>query len=828
MSGNRNRKSCFIHAVFHQKSVVALAVASTCALAPNAFAQTNELALEEIVITAQRRAEVLSDIPVAGDAFGADELARRGIVRIDDLQQQTPALSIKTFGVTRFVNIRGLGLNASTPSITGGVAQHVDGVFSAGTGLSFGDPFYDLERVEVLRGPQGTFVGQNSTGGALFVVSRNPQLGESDYFVEQTIGSYDWYKTQGAVNLPISDTAAARVAVNIEKRDSFYRNVGTTDPFFGFPINERLAPLTRPGDLDQQAVRLKYLWQPSDALRVVLSHEQYKLRTGGYAQQPIYNFAEFPHELIEEIYNDPYTLGYNTPTRYDQDIKRSYAEINWDINDSMALRSQTSYLQLKVNNIQDIDGSPHPNMEVWYNQGGANPGNTGIPGAPPATDFRRITEQGLWGVQQIGPNEVLTQEFNLLSTGDSSLQWVLGAFYLSNDQQSMQTTNVLEAGPNRQQSTIIDSKGDQQSMSLFGQITYDITPSLQVIAGARYGNDESENPGSSVTIWRPNPQQAAGPPGNFIVLPPSTTITPSGGRSESSETTGKLALNWKVTDAHLLYVNASKGYKAGNFNNQTPGSATNPPPTFKPETVMNYEVGWKVSGSRLRSELTAFKMDYNDFQLAFFDPSSGASPVRNLPKAEVQGIELQLRAQFGGLGFNLSGSVLDTEIKESGLILDNRRLPNQGLGFVPTPTYVFPYQNVAGNELPYAPEYNISLGLDYAFRVGAGRLTPRVQYARNGQQWGTVFQMPSIVPESITATNPAGTPETNPKHIVSPDLIEENYTVDAKLTWEPNDNWLVEVFGTNLTEEVYIAGFAGNNKFYNTPRQYGIRVRFQR
>ena len=126
------------------------------------------------------------------------DIERRGISKIEDLPNQTPGLSIKDSGVNRFVTIRGVGLNATTATITSGVAIHVDGVGLWGAGIALGNPFYDLERIEVLRGPQGTFVGQNSTGGAMFIISKAPRLDEADFSVEQTFGNYDWSDTVAA------------------------------------------------------------------------------------------------------------------------------------------------------------------------------------------------------------------------------------------------------------------------------------------------------------------------------------------------------------------------------------------------------------------------------------------------------------------------------------------------------------------------------------------------------------------------------------------------------------------------------------------------------
>lgn len=770
--------------------------------------------LEEVIVTAERRAESLNSMAVAGEAFSSAEIERRGINEIEDLTSQTPGLSIKDSGVNRFVTIRGVGLNATTATITSGVAIHVDGVGLWGAGIALGNPFYDLERIEVLRGPQGTFVGQNSTGGAMFIISRAPKLGESDFFVEQTLGDYNLSDTVAAGNLALSDTTAVRLAVKMQKRDSFFTNTGTRDPMFGFNTTDaRLTHEDEPGDLEEQGVRLKFLWKPSEDFNVQLMHERFERTTGGTPAQPLYQWAggigaapaAIRQQYAAEIRanSDPYSLAYSSPSRLDIDLDRSSVEFNWQITPGLAFRSQTAVQHFTQSRLIDTDYTVHPIIQTWYAQGGANPATLymGRAGSP-------LTETGGWQDTQIGPNRTRTQEFNLLSTTDSALQWSLGLFYADQNARQGNYNSILENGTQRQQTQVFNNRNTQSNAAAFGQITWQATERLEVIAGVRYNRDKADNPGSENFIYRPNPQNAT----TAAVLPAQTIRATSVGDNSGDATTGKLALNWKISDDQILYGVVAKGYKAGNFNNQNPLSTSNPPDSFEPESVWSYEAGWKATmlDGRLHSDLTVFQTDYEQYQLNFLDGVSNQTYVNNLPKAQIKGIEWQMRAQFGGFGANLTAAKLSAEVVDTGGrdIRDGRRTG------VPL--------TLVGRELPFAPPYTVSVGVDYAIPFGEGKLTPRVQYAATGEQWASIFQIPSLVPGTVTTANPNGTSDGG----VSPDYLSSYHTVDASLTWTPNEKWMLQAFATNLTDEVYIAGHLDTAVVYSAPRQYGVKFRY--
>src|ERR1700683_3720020 len=208
--------------------------------------------LQEVVVTAQRRSENLQRVPISAVARSGDELVTEGVYNSPSLPNLAPSLSIQpsTTGAT-FVNIRGVGLQQTNPASSNGVAFYLDGVYEPNYSNGV-DTFYDIGDVEVLRGPQGTLVGSNADGGAIFINSVKPSFDSVKGYVEQTVGRFADYRTEGAVNLPLSDMFAARVSVVRETQNSFTDNVGAQPPTGIIPANNN-----QPGNVDYSEAQIQ-------------------------------------------------------------------------------------------------------------------------------------------------------------------------------------------------------------------------------------------------------------------------------------------------------------------------------------------------------------------------------------------------------------------------------------------------------------------------------------------------------------------------------------------------------------------------------------------
>src|SRR5690606_33004851 len=229
-------------------------------------------ALEEIVVTAERRRTNLQTTPIAATVMTGERLADSGVVNVDQLQFVSPAATVNNFGQGIDFNIRGVGKAEHNTQTTTGVITYRDGVATF-PGYFTAEPYYDIARVEILRGPQGTFVGQNATGGAVFVTSNDPVInGGVHGYIQGHVGNYDELGAQGAVNLPVSDTFAARIAFHTIDRDSFYDIEG---------------PYTGDDGVRTGSVRLGMLWEPTSNLSVLWKNDYNYLDLSGYPADPV-------------------------------------------------------------------------------------------------------------------------------------------------------------------------------------------------------------------------------------------------------------------------------------------------------------------------------------------------------------------------------------------------------------------------------------------------------------------------------------------------------------------------------------------------------------
>jgi iron complex outermembrane receptor protein len=426
-----------------------LLAGSVMAIATPVWAQSTQApasddVLTEVVVTAQRREERLSTLPIAASALGAEELSKRGVSNVQDLKSQVPSVSIQDSGFLPFVNIRGVGIQVANPSTSSGVAFYTDGFFIPHE-TAIGDAYFDLSRVEVLRGPQGTLVGQNSTGGAMFVVSKKPTTDEINGYVEHTQGNFALSRTEAAVNLPFNDQLAFRLAVHQDSRDSYYTNISSGA---GAGIEKR--PF-QPGNTRGSGVRISTLWKPNEDVTVNLKFEQETRASDGIAAK---SFAElYGPTVTNPRLRDPYTIDWNTPTKNDYDLWRVVNEVNWTLSDTVTLRSLTGYQFQKSALAYDSDYTDSATLAGEHR-------------------FYERTWQ---------------QELNLLSSNDGPLNWVVGAFVMRDILPVR--LSLFNGGVN------IDGHPIQTSIAGFGQITYKVNDKFDIVAGGRVTNDKKTSSG---------------------------------------------------------------------------------------------------------------------------------------------------------------------------------------------------------------------------------------------------------------------------------------------------------------------------------------------
>jgi iron complex outermembrane receptor protein len=691
--------------------------------------------LAEIVVTAQRRTENLQKVPIAATALTSEELSARGIARLADIQAAAPSLSVTDAGITQAVNIRGIGLASNSPNVTAGVATYVDGLFQPA--IVQANSFYDLASVEVLRGPQGTLVGSNSTGGAIFINSHNPDTKAIGGYGEISGGNRGNVAAEGALNLPVASDLAVRAAGFYRSHDSYYDDAGPFD--------------SKAGRLDEKGGRLGIVWQP-DSFRALLKLQLNDRKTGGYAYRPIEGTQFAPFRV-----GDIRTLSFDTPTALHEHAFIASLELRKEFAGGTVLRSLSGYQNKRIDALVDVDGSQAP-----------------LPaGGDLQQDYHAAERQ-------------YSEEINLISPTGGTIDWIVGGYFQRNDIDVR--INDLQAGfP-----TDIVPTNQRTTTGVFAQGGIRLTPDLQVQLGARWSHYKATGAGD-VRI-------GAGVPG-FPAA--GLVVSDLAGAHADGRMTGKLALNWTVAPDHLLYAFAARGYKPGGFNSRTS--------EFAPETVWNYEIGWKGSilDRHVRMQVDGFRNDYSNFQFDVVEPSTGISGVRNISNGTITGVEAQLQGKFGGFGFDASGAYVHSHL--SGLtFIDERQIPSGTLGpqcppGVPSmPPICFDYSGATittdGGPNLYSPKWTYNVGAEYTLALGGDMtLTPRLNYAYVGKRYTYLAYSP----------------------------ISDRIAAYGLLTGQISlrrGNWHVDIYGTNLAGKNYVAGQYGLNEFYGAPREYGLRA----
>ena len=576
---------CFIQARF--KLFLLLVVGSSSgSLATAAYAQKQvEGGLEEVIVTAQRRSENIQDVPLAITAFSADALAQKGARDMFSLTSLAPNLDIAQNNGRVKIFIRGIGLSLDNSASEGAVAFHQDGVYVAYP-TAQGTSFYDIEQIEVLRGPQGTLFGRNATGGAVNIITRGPTE-ELQVNARAVVGNYATREFEVGVGGPIlKDKLLGRLAFYKADRDGFGKNI-----FDNSEIDNR----------DEIAVRGKLKWLVTDDLSAEIAidywdaddsgapvHTFGSAAVGGQLQgvleggrgAPALSFRDIASETEES--RDMRTYGYSL-------------NINYEINDQLTFKSLTGYRDLHAVKLSQYDGTDSPG----------------------------------WPSTNIDSGTHFSQELQLNWDTDS-INAVFGLFYFDDDIFVTNTVpfefainNIIQ--PN---TDIFDERGHAkaEAFAAFASATWAATEKLNLTAGVRYSDEERH----SISSFQLR-----------ILLFGLDVFVPLEAKRSWDAWTPRFSIDYALTDDAMVYFTASKGFKSGQI---LPGN-TSPP--INPEFIWSYEGGVKslLFDGRLKANLSAFFYDYSDLQVSQL---SGLSfTITNAAAAEVIGFEAELAYLLG-------------------------------------------------------------------------------------------------------------------------------------------------------------------------------------
>jgi iron complex outermembrane receptor protein len=682
-------------------------------------------AIQEIVVTAEKRSESLQSVPVSVTALTRAQLGQLKLDTPSDLVTQVPNLQVN--GIVgegsplfslRGVSMFDYSLNQSSP-----VASYIDEVYKGNFTL-FGVELYDLERVEVLRGPQGTLYGKNTTGGAINFITRKPGF-DTEGDIKVGVGNYNRREVEGAFQTAlIPDRIAVRFAFTYTKVDGFIQNV-----LPGAPDLE---------GVDQYGVRLSLLFKASDDL-------EFTLRASKSMQDP-QNYAIVDGRLAAPSPGNPGGVGFTGYFRTQDGTSTGVPLTNYQVAQNYTPRRRQDNEAVELTGEWSVSPTNKMTSITSWDEGALfNP--EGTDGAP----------YGIWKIPYTGKTRQVTQDLRLTSTGDAPLRYILGAYYQHeiifnstenqiftdpafntfNDYRDCAASSFgpgagYNAGVNINLGCDYYNSFDQirNSWAAYTDDSYKLADWITLRAGLRYNHDNGAQknaldqlrgsdqvPIANLGFFTQQPNGTVGP---TLVLPGSPGYDAAVNQTRSqylhnTAVTGRAGVDFTLTQDALLYFNYSKGYRSAAFNAQflfTPQDLT----TVKPETLDSYEAGFKTSwlDHRVQVDGAVFHYQYKDQQIINVYPT-GQQPLINLGKSKIDGGELEiitrpirvltLRASVGLLHSDVQDGVLSTG-------------------------------SIDGQELPYAPHVSGTLAADWeAWQTDAVKINLHLDTNYNSKQY---------------------------------------------------------------------------------------------
>ncbi len=737
--------------------------------------------LEEVVVTAQKREVGLQSAPVAVTAFTGENLERNGIFSSQDLARSTPGISLTEGSgspVDLELNIRGItNTRLDSPSGEAAVGTFVDEVYLGRNG-DMNTDWFDIERIEVIRGPQGVLLGKSVVGGALSIITRKPEF-ENSGQITIAQGNYDSQLLSGYVTGGLNESWAGRISMQRRSHDGYGYDA----------LHDR-----KLDDLDSTAVRAQLLYQPSDSeLSARLIVDYSKDTSNGINVVAIADSAPAglrPWSTLRTFLGltDPRVsipeetvIAGMGPAPIQQYLIRESTGLTLNIErdfDGFVLNSVTSFRDVRTENLYDQTGGGPDALD---------PGGFGVT----FNDFLAFNPTAATFLFSEPVNEeadisAFSQEFRLTSTGDGPFEWLAGVFFKSDEIDKLDRfTAEIPSGVLGQlggESHWIN-QGENTNIGVFGQIGYSFTDTLKLTVGARWSSDKKEGNVQGIAVDTGDRFNPADPVPAVPLLGPYQTDY----GNTWKKTTPQATLEFAPNDDLFIYGTISTGFKGGYFQDTAPNAFAASFPT-RPEEVTNYEVGAKFDflDGRARLNGAAFFMDYTDLQVEQTNQDCLCNLTENAADAEISGFELEFTiAATDQLLIGLSGSILDTEyvrfIEASGV-------------------------DSSGQKLQRTPDSQYAISLDYTVSVG---------------QWGEALNF--FLNYAWQDKLPWQPQNLN---------FEDSYgLLDGRITFAPEGKpWAVSVFGKNISDELYrtniIPFFGEEVSKFGAPRTYGAEFRY--
>lgn len=828
----------------------ALTIAVGFALSGQQTAQAQEQGesrvLEEVVVTATKRTENLQDLSFSIQSFSEADMRRQGLYKFEDYARFIPSVSFVsvTAGSTDIV-FRGVSTGGGTITDSS-AAVYLDEQPLTQFNVQVDPRLVDIERIEALSGPQGTLYGDSSQSGTLRIITNKPDATAFEAFADTTFrtgsDSEESYDVAGMVNFPLVEDKFAIRLVGFTTRDGgFIDNVLGTSPMLANEIPGARSNESMVGDdingVDITGGRAAARWTPNDNWTV----------TASFVQQD--TEAEGLNDYDPGV-GDLKTVKFFKEERDDKWWQTALT-IEGSFGNDLKFLSATSYFDRKINYLVDrteyaayFDFGFCSTYATYCWSGLSNGIKTLIPGQ--GIDYVNPTpnDQDTIGYNTFNQrNKRFTQEFRL-SQDTSKYRWVAGLFYEEKSQEwfyraytpeflstlayyywtnsAYSAYNGYSPNPSGEPAWWFSHDDVEWTQwAAFGDFTYDLTEKWSFSIGGRYFDQESER------VYEVDKRflTAADPDGPGPEIPRWPERTPNR-KSSDKDFLGKVGLTYRIDDEKLIYGLFSQGFRAGGVNRNR--AETIFPEEYDPDYLDNYEIGAKTRwlDGRLQVNVTAFYMDWTDFQIEVLDPSFAPCPdplpdpdflcagpfqviVGNIGDAESTGAELSLRALIGeNFDFGFDASYINAETSEDILLT---RTDDDG-NRIPLP---------AGTRLPISPEWKFSTFGQFNWPVNfvsGGSMYARLQY--------------SWVDKSLNVLEPY--PEIPPLEYPNvPQRTMDAYGIADFLVGLNTDHWELQAFVNNLSDERaehywstdnHHTFFGRNQLFTNRPREYGVRL----
>jgi len=760
--------------------------------------------LEELVVTAQKRSQSVQDIPIAISGLSADEIEALGFDDATDLSAQVPNVQVSgTFGKTQPIfSIRGVSQSDFNSNQASPVGIYTDEAYLPAT-FTHGLNFFDLERTEVLRGPQGTLYGRNTTGGAINLITRTPEIdGGTSGNINVGVGNFGLVTANGAVESTLVEgKLAARVAFTYEEDDGFFRNL-LGGPNFA--------------QTDSNGARIALNWQPSEQLNAVFKYTSAESTPRGIPARGEARIPVAPGVFVDVVgaTRDPNLSNFegevNDQGNFDSESDLATLRLTYE-GSNYSIVSVSSYNDAEFRNQADTDGQggPFPTASQVYS----------------------------------GDSESFNQDIRFVSNYDGAFNFIAGVYYgIEENSAQVQSTftnpdfNIFLLAPDAATQGLgqiftqlggvfQDLESTKEAVAVYGQGRWELNDKLGLDIGLRYTEDDitldrlnvsrtdfngtpigSFIPGNNTGINNPFiPPGAFGPGSPGIFLDGPLTDESAAGFTETErEVTGKIGLDYKVSDDLLVYGSYNRGYRSGSINNGLQYiELANPSDNYAdPEFLDAYEVGLKGDflNGRLRVNVAAFYYEYEDQQ--FVNQVGLAANLENAGESEILGAEFEVLALLTeNLSVKVGLGLLDTEFTE--LSLANTVTPDP-----------FDEVDLSGNELISAPDVNLNLAVDYEIPTSWGVINAHVDANYQDDQFYSAYN-------NFTTFEAIGQ--------------EAYWLVNARLSaaFGEEGNLTVSAWVKNLAEEEYdfyaINLQALGFDFFLTgaPRTYGLEVGYK-